>query len=144
MSSISHRTLGSVVISMLVWLFLVGVVTVGAQATATLITLGENKTGNISDASNPALYSIEVGAPQSVTILVLAVTPDFAPTFRVLDPGGVVVLDTANPGTQNIAQGTSNLSSSGTYTIEVSSANNTSGQFLISAQPGAPLLPPTA
>ncbi|MEO8395133.1 MAG: hypothetical protein ABI700_19205, partial [Chloroflexota bacterium] len=144
MSSISHRTLWSLVLSVLVWLFLVGAVTVGAQAVAIPITLGENKTGSIADASNPALYSIEVGAPQSVIILVLAVTPDFAPTFRVLDPGGVVILDTANPGTQNIAQGTPNLSNSGAYTIEVRSANNSAGQFLISVQPGAPLLPPSA
>ena len=138
---ISRRALWSMVISVLVWLFLIGVIAVGAQAVTTPITLGENKTGSLADANSAALYSIEVGAPQSVIVLVLAVTPGFAPTFRVLDPGGVVVLDTANPGTQNIAQSAPNLSSSGTYTIEVRSANNSAGQFLISVQPGAPLTP---
>jgi hypothetical protein len=125
-------------------LLLISAVTVAAQAAATLITLGENKTGSITDASNTSLYSIEVGAPQSVIILMLALTPDFEPPFRVLNPSGIVVLDTTSSASQNIAQGTLNLSSSGSYTIEVRSANNSAGQFLISTQAGAPLTLPQA
>ncbi len=111
---------------------------VSAQ-TATPIQIGENITGTLTDPALPTSFTVEVGAPQSINVQVLAITPELAPTFRVLDPGGIVILDTANPGTQTIAQGAPNLASVGTYTIEVTSANQTTGQFLISVQAGAPL-----
>ena len=88
------------------------------------------------------LFALTLGAPMSATLQVLAITPGFAPTFRILDPDGVIVLDAANPGTQTVAQAMSDFSSLGTYTIEVRSANAAAGQFLLSVQPGAPLTPP--
>ncbi|MCC6805464.1 MAG: hypothetical protein IT319_21470, partial [Anaerolineae bacterium] len=124
--------------------FLTGAVAVGAQGSAIPITIGDNKTGNISDPTVGIAYSLSVAAPQSAVIQVLAISSGFAPTFRVIDPGGIVILDAANPGTQTIAQGTPNLSSPGAYTIVVSSANGATGQYLISVQPGAPLAPPQA
>jgi hypothetical protein len=127
----------------LICVFLVGVLAVSAQAAPTPINIGENKTGEVTDANTPVQYAVAVGAPQSISIQVLAITPGFAPTFQVLDPGGIVVLDTANPGTLTIAQGTPSLSSPGSYTIEVKASNGTAGQFLISVQAGAPLAPPT-
>ncbi|MBI1257292.1 MAG: SH3 domain-containing protein [Chloroflexi bacterium] len=124
--------------------FLFSVLAVSAQATPTPINVGENKTGEVTDASSAVAYAVAVGAPQSISVQVLAITPGFAPTFQVIDPGGIMILDTANPGTLTIAQGTPSLSSAGSYTIEVKSANGTTGQFLISVQAGAPLAPPTA
>ncbi len=124
-------------------ILLVGALTASAQATPTPVTIGQNTIGNISDPTAPIQYALVLGAPQSVSVQVLAVTQGFAPTFQILDPGGVVVMDTANPGTQTIAQGSPSLSSPGTYTIVVRSANNAAGQFLLSVQPGAPLAPPT-
>jgi hypothetical protein len=123
---------------------LIGALAVSAQDTAIPITIGENKTGNVTDPAAGVPYSLSVAAPQSIIIQVLAISQGFAPSFRVIDPGGIFVLDAANPGAQTIAQGSPNLSSPGSYTIEVFSANNTTGQFLISVQPGAPLAPPTA
>lgn len=125
-------------------LLLMGVVTVRAQAPGTPINIGENKTGQVTDAGTPVVYTVTVAAPMSINVQVLAITPGFAPTYRVLDSGGIVILDTANPGTQTIVQGTPNLSSPGAYNIEVRSANQTPGQFLVSVQPGAPLAPPQA
>ncbi len=129
-----------VLIASLIAIFLVGTLTISAQGTP--ITIGENETGNVTDAGSAVSYTLTVAAPMSVNVQVLAITPGFAPNFRMIDPGGIVVLDTSNPGTQTIVQGTPNLSSPGAYTIEVRSANGATGQFLISVQPGAPLAPP--
>ncbi len=120
---------------------LLGAVTVSAQ-NASPITVGENQTAQVADALTPIRFVISVASPLSIQVQVLAISPGLAPTFRVVDPGGVVILNTVNPGTQTIVQGTPNLSSPGSYTIEVSSANGATGQFLISVQAGAPLAPP--
>lgn len=125
----------------LTFVFLLGAVTVSAQA-AEPITIGENKTGQIVDAQTPARYSIQLASPMSIQVQVLAISQGLAPTFRVLDPSGVVILSATNPGTQTIVQGSPNLSTSGVYTIEVNSANGATGQFLLSVQAGAPLAPP--
>ena len=117
---------------------------VNAQDAATPISIGENETGQVTDSSGAVLFAFTLGVPMSVDLQVLAITPGFAPTFRIVDPDGVVVLDAANPDGQTVTQGMPNLSSSGTYTIEVGSANETTGQFLVSVQPGAPLAPPQA
>ena len=138
-----HTTTGHVfklLITALLCAILSGGVT--AQDAATSISIGENETGQVTDSSGAVLFAFTLGVPTSVNLQVLAITPGFAPTFRVLDPGGVVVLDAANPGTQAVAQATPNLSSPGAYTIEVRSANDTTGQFLLSVQAGAPLAPP--
>jgi uncharacterized protein YraI len=125
----------------LLLLLLAGAVTVSAQV-PTPITIGENQTGQVVDSSVPVRYSFISAAPLSVQIQVLAISQGLAPTFRVVDPGGVVILSGVNSGDQTIVQGSPNLSSPGTYTIEVSSANGATGQFLISVQAGAPLAPP--
>lgn len=125
----------------LTFVLLLGAVTVSAQA-AEPITIGENKTGQIVDAQTPARYSIQLASPMSIQVQVLAISQGFAPTFRVLDPSGVMILSATNPGTQTIVQGAPNLSTSGVYTIEVNSANGATGQFLLSVQAGAPLAPP--
>ncbi|MEP7291640.1 MAG: SH3 domain-containing protein, partial [Chloroflexota bacterium] len=122
-------------------LLLTGTGSVGAQET-TPIGVGENKTGNLSDTSPEVSYSIAVGAPQSIQVQALAISVGLAPTFRVLDPGGVVVLDAANTGAQTIVQGSINLASPGAYVIAVRAANGASGQFLLSIQAGAPLAAP--
>lgn len=106
------------------------------------ITVGENQVGTFADASTTIRYRISSATPLSILVQVLAISQGLAPTFQVLDPGGVVVVDAGNPGTQTTAQSAVNLASPGDYTIEVTSANGTTGQFLISIQPGQPLAPP--
>ena len=132
---------GVLMAAILICAFLIGAVTVSAQSDIP-VSIGQNVTGEVTADAPAVVYTIEVAAAQSITLQVLAITPGFTPTFRVSDPSGVVVLDTANPGTQTIAQGAPNLAGGVQYTIEVTSANGTPGQFLISVQPGAPLAPP--
>lgn len=117
----------------------------GAVASAqggTPLAIGENKAGAVDVAGAAVPFSVSVAAPQSVNIQVLAISQGFSPTFRVLDPNGLVVLDVPPSSIGTTAQGSPSLSSSGSYTVEVRGANNSTGQFLISLQPGAPLLPP--
>ncbi|MCC6802215.1 MAG: SH3 domain-containing protein, partial [Anaerolineae bacterium] len=125
----------------LLLLVLAGAVSVSAQ-NAIPIGVGENQTGQITDSSTPVRYSISSAAPLSIQIQVLAISQGLAPTFRVVEPSGVVATNAINGGTQTIVQGTTSLTNPGTYTIEVSSANGATGQFLISVQAGAPLAPP--
>ena len=138
----AHKSVGFSV-AMLLWALLISTLTVSAQATATPINVGENKAGEIVDPDVPVLYTLTIGAPMSVNLQVLAITSGFAPNFRVLDPAGVVILDSANAITQAIVRAALNLSSANAaYTIEVHSANNTAGQFLISLEAGAALAAP--
>ncbi|MFN8561905.1 MAG: SH3 domain-containing protein [Anaerolineae bacterium] len=143
MNAISHalRQSGFAIVA-LICLFLIGAIVVSAQTAPTPITIGENQIGTITDTTEGVQFSLSAAAPTSVEIQVLAISPGFAPMFRILDPTGIVVLDATGSSTQTIATGVPNLSSPGSYTIEVSSANGTPGQFLISVQPGTPLAPP--
>ena len=138
----AHKSVG-LSVAMLLWVLLISTLSVSAQANATPINVGENKAGEIVDPDVSVLYSLTVGAPMSINLQVLAITSGFAPNFRVLDPAGVVILDSANPGAQAIVRAALNLSSANAaYTVEVRSANNTPGQFLISLEAGTPLAAP--
>ncbi len=123
-------------------ILLLGTLIVSAQGDATPLAIGENQIGEITVANSSTAFSIQVGAPQSVNLQVLAITPSFLPSFLIIDPSGIVIMDAVNNGIQTSAAGTPNLSGGGTYRIEVSGANGSTGQFLISVQAGAPLAPP--
>ena len=123
-------------------LLLLGTMIVSAQGDATPLTIGENRVGEITVANSSAAFTVQVGAPQTVNLQVLAITPSFLPTFLIIDPSGIAIMNAVNDGTQTSAVGTPNLAGGGTYRIEVSGANGSIGQFLISMQAGAPLAPP--
>ena len=61
----------------LVSILLLGALIVSAQGDATPLTIGENEVGEITAANSSAAFSIQVGAPQSVNVQVLAITPGF-------------------------------------------------------------------
>jgi hypothetical protein len=124
-----------------VWILLLGVLAVSAQA-ATPINIGENKTGEITQAVTSVSYSLAVASPQAVQIQVFEITQGLAPTFRVLDSSGIVVQSAANANGQTAVAAIVLLSSAGTYQIEVQSSSGQVGQFFISVQPGPALQPP--
>ena len=141
MNAANHRPLW-LVAGVWICILLVGALIVHAQSIPLSITIGENQTDSLTDASDSIQFSIAVPMPQNVNVQILATSPGFAPAFRVLDPNNAVVLDDANSGAQSIVQGALTFSSFGTYILEVHSANNTAGLFTIGVQPGAPLAPP--
>ena len=141
MNAANHRSRW-LVVGVLICILLVGTLIVSAQSTPLSITIGQNQTDSLTDASSRVQFSIAVPVPQNINVQVLATSPGFAPAFRVLDPNNAVVLDVANSGAQSIIQQALTLSSFGKYILEVRSANDIAGQFTISVQPGAPLAPP--
>lgn len=119
----------------------IGVLSIGSAAAqdAIPIAVAQNQTGEITADAPTTLYTLEVDAPQSVNIQLLAISPALTPTFHVTDPDGVLIFDAANPGTAGVVGGIVTLASTGTYIIEVSTVGETIGQFLLSVQMGEPL-----
>lgn len=103
------------------------------------IAVAQNQTGEITADAPTIHYALAISDPQSVNMQLLAISPALTPTFRVLNPEGVLIFDAANPGTMGVVGGLVNLASSGTYTIEVSAVGESIGQFLLSVQAGEPL-----
>lgn len=128
------------VVVSLISTLLLGTTLVSAQTTPIPITVGQNQAGTLADTS--VQYSLNVETPQSIEVQVLGISSGLAPRFRILDPNGILLMEAANSAGVTIVEGAVHLTSPGAYLIEVSSANNTPGDFLISVQPGAPLLPP--
>ncbi len=139
-------TLWSSVLVSLTGVLLVGIVAVSAQATSTPISVGgENKTGDLSTATSGSLdFTLVVDAPRNVIVLLLGITPGFAPAFRLRDSSGTVLVDNANAGAVTSLQAQADLPGSGTYTLEVRSATQVAGQFVLSLQAGAASMSPLA
>jgi uncharacterized protein YraI len=120
-----------------------GLQVVTAQGTPVPISVGENQTGQLTEIQPTVTYAVGITQPQSVNIAVFGITPGFAPTFRVLDPFGITLEAPSALGTATAVQASPVFGGPGLYTIEISSANGGFGQYLITLQPGTPVLPPT-
>ncbi|MDL1900276.1 hypothetical protein FBR02_05850 [Anaerolineae bacterium CFX9] len=125
----------------LVITLVMGVATVSAQA-GTPINVGQNLTGQVSPATPQVTFLLNSGQPQIINIQVLTITQGFQPALRVIDPSGVVLQSVGAQGAQTLLQTTASLST-GVYQIVVGSGNGATGDFLISVQGGAPILPPS-
>lgn len=122
---------------------IIGIAPAVAQTIPIPIAAGENRTGDLNSGAPVAVYSLSSTGSETVIVQVLALAPGLAPTIRVIDPGGVTALDVPNPTGGTIVQSSIALTTPGVYLVEVRSASNTAGQFVISVQAGAPLAPPT-
>ncbi|MFQ3567542.1 MAG: SH3 domain-containing protein [Aggregatilineales bacterium] len=124
-----------VLLSCLLW---VGV----AQAqVATPIAIGENRTGEIGQPGAVAEFSLLTPSAVAANVQVLAISQGLAPAFEVVAPPGIIIASDPNVSGSGISSAAVNLSP-GSYLIRVRSAVNSTGQFLISVQGGAPLAPP--
>ncbi len=114
-----------------------------AQGGASPIQIGQNVTGTLTAEASTAQYVLGTNGGETAVVQVLAISPNFAPSFRVLNPAGVEVLNVANPDAKASIVGSVSLSDAGVYTILVQGENGGTGQFLLSLQPGAALPAPT-
>jgi hypothetical protein len=105
--------------------------TVDAQEGPDFITLDENKLGEVSAAAPQAQYVFVAGAALSVEVEVLGITSGLAPQLLVTDETGNLVAAFGNTNLANTVSGAVNFEQPGTYIFRVSSANVTTGQFLI-------------
>lgn len=108
-----------------------------AQTSQQPIALGDNKPGQITAADPAPAFVFNATAGQSVTVLVLSLTPGFAPAIRVVDPSGAVAQEQQNPSAANSVQAAVTASQTGSYQFIVQTANGTGGQFVISVQAAA-------
>ncbi len=113
-----------------------------AQTSQQPIALGDNKPGQITAADPAPAFVFNATAGQSVTVLVLSLTPGFAPALRVVDPTGAIAQDQPNPSAANSVQAAVTTTQTGGYQFIVQTANGTGGQFVISVQAGAAPPPP--
>jgi hypothetical protein len=143
-----NRTTWLVIVGALLCALLLGIAPASAQATP--INMGDNATGEVTAANPIVEYTLTVPAAQGARIQVLAITPDFAPFFTVIDTtNGIPLLDVGVEGETASVQGNLTLAAAITYSIQVQSANGVFGQFVLSVQrgeaapSGTPLTPGT-
>lgn len=100
-----------------------------------------NTIGEVA-AGVPARFVVASSGNESAQIQVFGIGLGLLPRFRVLDATGTVILEVANPTLANTVGGTAFFTNTGAYVIEVSGEQGTTGQFMLSLQPGAPPPPP--
>lgn len=124
----------------LVWLFALPTV-LFAQSEPVPIQIGRNAAGTLSADSPTARYILSASGGETATIQVLSLSLDFVPRFRIINPDGIDILVVPNPEALASVSANASFSDAGNYLIEVSGENNTTGQFVLSLQPGATLPP---
>ena len=128
---------------LLISVFTFGALTISAQDDTPIpLTVGEIQVGELTQAGAQITFVVLVPTPQTLDIDVFAITTDLAPSFRLTDSSGTALHLALNDGSQPSAQARSVPVGAGVHFIEVLSQTGAVGQFLISVQSGAPLLPP--
>ncbi len=125
----------------LAWIsvLLAGALVATAQTEPITLTLGENRTGEIS-ADGTARIILQVDAPGIVVVQVLALD-NLLSAMRVLDTNDIEVFNAAPSIDEPILTANIALASAGDYIIELQGAFG--AQFVISAGEGVVLPPPT-
>jgi hypothetical protein len=106
------------------------------------IAIGQNAVSELTANTPTAIYSLTSTGGESALVQVLAVSPNFIPAFRILNPAGVEILAAPNAEAQASLIASASFLAAGDYTIEISGVNGTLGQFVLSLQTGAPLPDP--
>jgi hypothetical protein len=139
---VKNRTKRLVILALLLCGLLVSVAPASAQAIP--VTIGENKTGELTASTPAAEFVLTTPAAQNARVQVLAITPGFAPSFTVIDAtNGVPVLSVGIAGQATIVQGDVTLAANINYIVQVQSANGVFGQFVLSVQQGSAVQAPT-
>ena len=122
---------------------LIGVMPVAAQTGGvTPIGVGDNQPGELTPGAETQRFAVLLDAPQNIEIQVLALTRDFAPAVRIIDPQGIPIVTLGNPTRESIIGTTVSLLSAGDYLIEVTTVSGVPGQYVLSLRAGDPLEPP--
>ncbi|MCC6801356.1 MAG: SH3 domain-containing protein [Anaerolineae bacterium] len=113
-----------------------------AQNDGAPIQIGQNAVGTLSADVPDMRFALSAFGGETATIQVLALSPGFVPRFRVTNPAGVEILIAPNPSGLTSLENDASFPDAGTYLIEVSGENGSTGQFVLSLQPGAALPEP--
>lgn len=104
------------------------------EAPPQLVDPSANTLGSITATAPTAQFMIANTASQLVTIQVLGISPGFAPSFRVLNPGAAVILEVGNSKGESSASGQAVFAITGAYMIEVSGEGGSGGEFVLTLQ----------
>lgn len=138
----SHRSnLLATVIAVFIALF--SIPAFAQTITATPVSIGENKTGEVTAVAPTVVYALTVVNPQLASLQVISLTPGFAPTLRIMTFDGVVQQAVPNLTNATLIQTTTGFTTAGQYLLEVAGANGSIGQFVLSVQGGPELPPPS-
>lgn len=119
-------------------LLLTGITVTFAQSVPTPIAIGENAIGVLSPESPGARYAVNVAGGETAILQVLTLSGGLIPRFQVYNPDGVAIIDQGNVSGAITLTATVSFTAPGVYTIAVQGENGTTGQFVLSLQPGAP------
>ncbi len=128
---------------LLVFVLSVVSVNVSVFAQGGAISVGENRTGQLTLNSPSSTYLLNISTPRVVTLQVLSLSNTYLPALTVLDDQGVMVLANLNLSNSTAIQSTANLTATGNYQIIVQGNNNSVGSYVLSVQPAAQLAPAT-
>jgi hypothetical protein len=109
----------------------------------TTLNLGENTQGTLNATTPSQSYTLVVVQSQTANFQVLALAQGFQPSLTVLDPSGIAIHTSTMGAVSSVLQASVPLSVPGAYTVIVSASTATTGQYVLSVQPGAPAAPPT-
>ncbi len=109
-----------------------------AQSDAIPITVGENAVGTLTAESPSASYAVTSSLGESVTFQVLSISGGLLPRFQVDNPNGVAITEQANLSGATALSNRIDFAMPGVYIITIKGENNTTGQFVLSLQQGAP------
>lgn len=107
------------------------------------VVVGQDKVGEISVVNPSPSYIFNAQANQQVTIRVSAVASPVVPQFTIFNGNGVLVQAVGNPTLSNSVEGIVTFALAGVYNIQVSSADGSAGQFVLSVLSTQPAIPPT-
>jgi Bacterial SH3 domain len=108
----------------------------------TSLNLGENTQGTLNATTPSQSYTLVILEPQTANFQVLALAQSFQPSLTVLDPSGIAIHTSTMGAVSSVLQASVPLSVPGAYTVIVSASTATTGQYVLSVQPGAPAAPP--
>lgn len=116
-----------------------GLLAVNAQQAAEPITVGEERSGQVSTLNIAPSFLYEAAEPQVISVVVQSASGEFAPALRVLTDDGTLVEDIPNPVAAPRLEAAVQLPQGARYILQVQSANGRPGNFTILVNEAEPL-----
>src|SRR5574341_897561 len=106
-----------------------------AQNNSQVITVGENKLGEITVFEPARYYTLQSSSPDAITITARSLTADFAPVILIYGDRQELLAQTRNPARLAEQKLVINPSPELIYLIQILGADGGQGQFVLSIDP---------
>ncbi len=128
----------------LIFLFGIFLLLTGVASAQDSLPLDQLVIGQIAAAGGNATYRISATSGQTLQIEVAEVTTGLAPQFTINNSSGAFVQGIGNPSLETGVKAVMTFTQSGEYFVSVSSANGTTGQFVIRISNAVPAPAPVS